>query len=91
MIRIRELVWDKWNEEHIWKHNVSPGEVEEFCYGNFFSLRRRGRLILMGQVYSSGRYLFVVLEHVSGGSYYPVTARDMNSEERREYRRRTGK
>jgi len=33
MIKIRKLIWDKWNINHITKHNVTKDEIEELCNG----------------------------------------------------------
>jgi uncharacterized DUF497 family protein len=46
----------------------------------------RKRYRLYGQT-AEGRYLFVVLEHVRGTVYKPITARDMTPNEKRNYRR----
>ena len=31
-LRIDELVWDDWNEEHIARHGVRPEEVKEAVF-----------------------------------------------------------
>lgn len=52
MLRIRELLFDDWNEEHIARHDVIPEEVEEVC-GNrpYVSKTRQQRLRVKGVFY----------------------------------------
>jgi len=85
---IRELEWDDYRTEHIARHNVEPGEVWEVCEDPLHLARRQGsdRFRLYGQT-ASGRYLFVVLEKVAATVYKTVTARDMTSGEKRNFRR----
>ena len=57
MLRIRELLFDDWNEDHIARHHVVPEEVEDACLGDpFVSRTREGRLRVIGQT-AAGRYL----------------------------------
>jgi len=49
-------------------------------------VRGRNRYRLYGQT-TGGRFLFVVLEHIQGTMYKPITARDMTEGEKRGYRR----
>lgn len=88
-MRIRRLVWDAHNVDHIARHNVEPAEVEEAVFGKRLILRARGknRYVLYGRTHS-GRYLLVVLEHLEGKEFYVVTARDMTDSEKRLYRRK---
>jgi hypothetical protein len=95
MAHITELVFDERNVEHIARHGVIPEEIEEVCYLNPFFTRarsRRGkrRYRVIGQT-EDGRYLTIFLEPLGKGVYYPITARDATSKERREYRRRKGR
>ncbi len=90
-LTISDLIWDDWNEEHIARHHITPGEVEEICYGEPWTLRARGQdtWALYGQT-DGGRYLMVILAHRGHGIYYPVTARPMSDAERRRYQRWKG-
>ena len=82
---IRELLWDDWNEEHISRHRVSPGEVEEVCFADPWVLRgRQGTRTVFGQTIG-GRYLLVLLGNRGNGLFYPVTARDLTDTERKRY------
>lgn len=82
MVRIRKLIWDNWNIEHIKKHKVSIQEVEETCHsGNKPFKTYKKRLIILGKT-REGRLLTVVLAPVENGKYYVVTARDTSKKER---------
>jgi uncharacterized DUF497 family protein len=83
MVRIKQLVWDDWNVEHIRKHRVNINEVEEVCKAVKKTLKTyRERLIVLGKT-TQGRLLTVVLAPESKGRYYVVSARDMSRKERR--------
>jgi uncharacterized DUF497 family protein len=60
----------------------------EVCEDSLHLARRQGRnrYRLYGQT-EEGRYLFVVLEHVEGTIFKPITARDMNEGEKQNFRR----
>lgn len=91
MLRIRVLLWDEWNEQHIARHNVEPEEVEEVAFGRV-SLAvkiRRGRYRITGQA-ESGRYLTIFVDRVDSEVFYPVTARDSTDSETWRLRRWRG-
>lgn len=87
-MRIAELEWDDYRVEHIALHQVEPDEVWEVCEDSLHLAHRQGqdRYRLYGQT-AAGRYLFIVLEHIGGARYKPITARDMTDHEKRNYRR----
>ena len=76
------------------KHDVRPDEVEESLMG-LPSFRRieRGRVqgedlyAAMGQT-DAGRYLVVYFSRKAGGVALIISARDMDSRERRQYGRK---
>jgi uncharacterized DUF497 family protein len=73
-----------------WKHNVNPEEVEEVVFGGQLTCVKSGqdRYCLFGQSIS-GRYLFVVLGRTNRKRIFKViTARQMTSGEKRNYRKR---
>ena len=85
---ISTLEWDDYRVEHIGQHDVEPDEVWEVCGDPLHLARHQGRnrCLVYGQTVD-GRYLFVVLEHVEGTVYTPITARDMTEREKRNLRR----
>jgi len=86
MAYIRRLNWDDWNIAHIARHEVTPEEVEEVCYGDY--VKREGykrRIMLIGPT-RAGRMLAIVLEGEGDDVYFVVTARSADRKERRVYR-----
>ena len=83
-MRVRELLWDDWNEEHIAAHAVLPEEVEESVFSpSSLLVRVKGsRYRVIGQT-KSGRHLTTILDREANGRFYPVTARDATDNERR--------
>jgi len=81
-IVVRELVWDKYNFNHIKKHKVSGREVEN-AGGNLIYHKRsyKERYLLIGR--TGSRLLTLVLKRISTGKYYPITARDSSKRERK--------
>lgn len=82
-IKIKELIWDEYNIEHIKKHNVTVSEAEE-AVENFIVHKtgKKGRYIAMGR--SGTRLISLIVRRVSSGVYYLVSARDSSKKERRE-------
>jgi uncharacterized protein len=87
-MRISELDWDDYRIEHIAEHDVTPSEVWEAYQDPNHLAHRQGknRYRLFGQTIE-GRYLFLVLEHVVGTRYKPITAREMENAEKQALRR----
>lgn len=87
-MRITKLDWDDHRIDHIAQHGVESEEVWEVCEDSLHLARRQGhnRYRLYGQT-SGGRYLFVVLEHIEGTIFKPITARDMTEGEKQKFRR----
>lgn len=83
MIKIRKLIWDDWNVEHIKEHKVSVDEVEEVCQKAEKSLKTyQRRLIVLGKT-KKKRFLTIVLTPKTKNKYYVVTARDASRKERK--------
>lgn len=81
-IRITQLVWDKWNIEHIKKHNVTQTETEKAISNvNAHKQGHSGRIVLIGK--AGTRILAVILRKLESAKYYVVTARDADKKERR--------
>lgn len=86
-VNISELDWDDENTEHITRHSVTPEEVGAACYGVHIVKKKGGRYILSGQS-GEGRYLLVVLEPRGKGRFRPITAFEMDDEQKRRYRKK---
>ncbi len=85
-----EIRWTEESEAHIARHGINAAEVEEAAYTRprLVAPGREGTRLVFGTT-SAGRHLLVVLAEAMDGSDYCVTARDMTSQERRTFRRRT--
>jgi uncharacterized protein len=89
-MRIHEFVWSQDRIDHIDRHNVTPDEVEEACFGQALVQRAKSGgqnpvYYVLGQT-DAGRHLFCVVIQFSDGKGYPVTARPMTDKEKRRYR-----
>lgn len=94
-MRIQFIPWPPDRIEHIARHNVTPDEVEEAAFddrraivevlGKSESDHKKRIYRLLGRT-QEGRHLVFIFIYEGRGSVYPVTARDMTSEERRYYR-----
>lgn len=81
MIKVKGLIWDEWNKEHIAIHKVSVEEVEEVCHGDYDAVESyRKRILVVGKT-KKGRVLALVLspedinlKTYGKGIYYPITA-----------------
>ena len=78
--------WDDANIDHISRHRVEPAEVEEAFAGRHLVMRSwEGRKVLLGRS-AAGRYLIVAFI-VRDDIVRVITARTMNTAERRRFRR----
>ncbi|CAN3980035.1 hypothetical protein WN990_05225 [Kitasatospora purpeofusca] len=87
-----EIYWTDRSEEHIARHGVTPGEVEQvvFTRPRWFTSGREGSTLCLG-VTDAGRHLLVVLVVSTAvrSGWYCATARDMTVSERRLFLKRT--
>ena len=88
-MKIQQLVWPEDRVEHIARHNISPEDVEEVCFGQAFVQRAKSKgenrvYYVLGQTFA-GMYLFCVIIEFPDGNGYPVTARPMTVVERRRF------
>jgi uncharacterized DUF497 family protein len=89
-----ELKWTQNTVDHIQRHGVMPEEVEEVIYeGKPFVKRgpgsgRNRRYYVLGQT-QAGRYLQIGLGRVGGTTFKVITARNMEDDERRLYKKRS--
>ncbi len=80
--------WDDDNVLHIERHQFAPDEVEEVFAGECKVRRtRQGLYVGLGETLD-GRLAFVVFRRLPRGLVRVVTARDMDSSERRLFRRK---
>lgn len=90
-MRIREFLWPRDRIDHIARHDVTPEEVEQLCFGQSLVQRTKSYgenpvYYVLGQT-DAGRYLFSVVIQFPEGKGYPVTARPMTDKEKQRYRR----
>lgn len=89
-IRLKQLIWDNWNINHIKKHNVTVKEAEEAVSNILAHRMGYGRkIILIGR--SGKRLLAMIMAHEQENKYYVVTARDADKKERRLVYEKEGK
>ena len=94
-MKIAKFLWkDQFIEKLQQKHAVATGEVEE-VFGNAprFDFVAKGHVVgenvywALGQT-DAGRYLTIFFIHKPGGTAMPISARDMNSKERKRYEKK---
>jgi hypothetical protein len=90
-MRIRQLIWSEDQVDHIARHNISPEDVEDVCFGLSFVQRAKSQgenpvYYVLGQTFA-GLYIFCVIIEFPDGNGYPVTARPMTKAERRRFLR----
>lgn len=94
MKQYQEIEWDEHNiYKNAEKHGVQYWEIEETFENIYIILKNKKiketekgekRKILLGQT-SGGRYLFVVFEDKGNGLARPISARNMEEDERKFY------
>lgn len=84
MIKVKKLIWDKWNLAHIKKHKVAKEEVEWVGERILFATQtHNNRIRVVGR--TGNRILSVILNpQDEPDAYYVVTARDASKKERRD-------
>ena len=91
-MRVHQIIWTEDRVDHIARHGVSPDEFEQTCFGDPLVYRAKSEgqnpvYYVLG-VTDVGRYLFCVVIQFPDGNGFPVTARDMTSNEKRRYKRK---
>jgi hypothetical protein len=82
-MRIDDLEWTVDRIEHVERHNITPEEVDEvFGAAPFFKRGRGGVYEAWGQT-DAGRYLLVIFRYLGHNRAWPITARDMDENEKR--------
>lgn len=83
VVRVKELIWDEYNSDHISKHSVSTEEVEQVCKGIIIArFGHSHRYLIIGKT-KKKRILTIFLAQKAKGVFYPVSARDSSHRERR--------
>jgi len=94
-LNIHEFIWNDDIIYHIARHNVDPEEVEEVCFGKPIIVKNKQASKGLNLTYyalgktESGRYLFVMFIYFKNSRAMVVTARDMDENERKYYRRQS--
>jgi uncharacterized DUF497 family protein len=86
-VPISRFLWPEDRIEHIAQHGVTPEQFEEVCFGVSLVLRARGEnpvYYVLGET-DACRPLFCVVIEFPWRQGYPVTARDMTTQEKRRY------
>ncbi len=87
-MRIDELEWTMDRVKHIARHFITLEEVEEvFAFSPVFRRGRGGVYEAWGQT-ESGRHLLVIFRYLGHNRAWPITARDMDENEKRLYRKK---
>jgi len=90
---IDALHWDENNVGHLWQsHQVTPDEIEEIIFGiegaaPRYRARRHGHAYIIYGETGAGRLLKMVGEFVGTRTFRVFGAVDMDSAERRSYRK----
>ena len=95
VVIIDDIIWlDRIVEKLAWKHNVLPSEVEELLSGNCRIFKKEKGKVGGEHLYNAlgkteqGRYLSVFFIKKLDNKALIITARNMNSSERRRYEKR---
>lgn len=81
-IKVKKLVWNEWNIEHIRKHSVSVREVEiSIIYSIAHKHGYKDRYILIGR--SGKRIISTIVKRERSNTYLVITARDADKKERK--------
>jgi len=82
-MRIDDLEWTLDRVDHVARHGIKPEEVEEVLASTkVFKRGRAGVYEAWGQT-ESGRYLLVIVRYLGHNRAWPITARDMDENEKR--------
>lgn len=92
-MKIERIRWTSDRINHIARHGISPGEVEEAAFDNYNVIQTLKKAIrdprqkvyrLLGRS-NSGKFIVFIFIYEGRGTAYPVTAREMTPAERRYY------
>lgn len=81
-IEINNLIWDKWNIEHIKKHSLTKKIIEKAILNiKAFRYGYRGRIILICKF--KNKFISIIVDKKEVGKYYVATARSADKKERK--------
>lgn len=81
-IKIKTIVWDDWNREHIKKHKVSVNEVEKAGKRVIYHREtEKNRFLVVTR--SGKRIITLIVRRLESTKYFLVTARDASKKERK--------
>ncbi len=81
-IRVKTIIWDDWNREHIKKHNLTQQDVEIAAKNiSWHKHSHKKRYLATGR--SGSRIVSLIIKRKEKTTYYLVTARDADKYERR--------
>jgi uncharacterized DUF497 family protein len=88
-MKIERISWEQETVDHIFKHSVTPEEVEQVLFNELdaplIMRGREGRYLAYGRT-NGGRFLFIVWINRYRRTII-ITARDMSNKERQFYKR----
>ena len=87
-MRIDDVEWTLDRVEHIARHGITHEEVEEVFVSTPFFKRGRGRVYEAWGRTETGRYLLVIFRHLGHNRAWPITAREMDENEKRHLRKK---
>jgi len=87
-MRIDDIEWTLERVDHIALHGVTPDEVEEVMSSAPVFKRGRGGIFEAWGQTESGRYLLVIFRYLGHNRAWPITARDMDENEKRFFRKK---
>lgn len=85
-MRIDALEWTLDRVEHIARHAITPEDVEEVLTSAPVFKRSRGGVYEAWGQTKSGRYLLVIFRYLGHNRAWPITARDMDKNEKRAWK-----
>jgi len=82
---INAFIWDDFNIQHIAKHQISPNEVEEVLNRPYIITKEERKRHTIYGITLNNRMIIVVIESRDNDNYYPITAYDMSSRQKKFY------
>ena len=78
LITAKDLIWDKWNREHIEKHNILPRQIEQVFQDTSRVLEKgySNRIMVIGRC---GKRMLSIIMAKEDKKYYVITARDASN------------